>query len=250
MVVAAAREICDGEVVFVGMRLPLLAFALAKSTHAPRAVGLFENGLVRDRRPGAGIYTMGDSPMIHAAAWATGLLDVMYELQSGRVDLGFIGGAEIDRFGNINTTAIGSADQPRVKLPGSGGGADIASLAGRLICIIEHDPRRLRERVDVLTSPGHGTGHAWRAEHGLTGGGPSAVITTLGVLRFEPPSHEAVLASYHPFSSVEDVRARTGWDLRVAHDVHPTPEPSTEELRVIRAADPNGYWTRPARAGC
>src|ERR671937_914300 len=124
MVVAAAREIRDGEVVFVGMRLPLLAFSLAKRTHAPNAIGLFENGLVRDRVPPPGLYTMSDPPNVTETAWATGLLEVMGLLQRGDVDLGFIGGAEVDRFGNINTTLIGAPERPTVKLPGSGGGAD------------------------------------------------------------------------------------------------------------------------------
>src|SRR5947209_2163578 len=245
MVVAAAREIADGEVVFVGMRLPLLAFGLAKRTHAPRAIGLFENGLVRDRVPPPDLYTMSDSPNILEAAWATGLLDVMHVLQRGDVDLGFIGGAEVDRFGNINTNVIGSPDHPRVKLPGSGGGADIACLAQRLVSLMEHEPRRLRERVDFVTSPGYGDGSpGWRQRQGLVRGGPSAVITTLGVLRFAGGSSEAELASYHPFSSVEAVQAATGWPLRVAEECGPTPPPSADELRLIREADPNGFWTR------
>src|SRR5438105_12796794 len=137
MVVAAAREIRDGEVVFVGMRLPLLAFSLAKRTHAPAAIGLFENGLVRDRVPPPDLYTMSDSPNVADAAWATGLLEVMALLQRGDVTLGFIGGAEVDRFGNINTT------RAQIKLPGSGGGADIACLAHRLVALMQHEPRRL-----------------------------------------------------------------------------------------------------------
>src|SRR5690348_8853107 len=163
MVVAAAREIADGEIVFVGMRLPLLAFGLAKRTHAPNAIGLFENGLVRDRVPPPDLYTMSDAPNVLEAAWATGLVDVMQLLQHGDVNLGFIGGAEVDRFGNINTTVIGSLEAPRVKLPGSGGGADIACLAQRLVSLMEHSPRRLRERVDFVTSPGYGDGTPdWR----------------------------------------------------------------------------------------
>src|SRR5260370_34698559 len=123
MVVAAAREIADGEVVFVGMRLPLLAFSLAKRTHAPAAIGLFENGLVRDRVPPSGLFTMSDAPNVAGAAWATGLLDVMHILQRGDEQLGFIGGAEVDRFGNINTNVIASPDGPKplIQLPGSGG---------------------------------------------------------------------------------------------------------------------------------
>ena len=244
MVVAAAREIADGEVVFVGMRLPLLAFGLAKRTHAPSAIGLFENGLVRDHVPPPDLYTMSDAPNIVEAAWATGLLDVMQLLQHGDVDLGFIGGAEIDRHGNINTSVIGSPDRPVVKLPGSGGGADIACLAKRLVALMEHEPRRLRERVDFVTSPGFGDGGDWRRSHGLVRGGPSAVITTLGVLRFDPADSEAYLASYHPFTTPREVQDATGWPLRLAEDCAPTRAPSDDELRLIREADPHGFWTR------
>ena len=245
MVVAAAREIADGEVCFVGMRLPLLAFGLAKRTHAPRAIGLFENGLVRDRVPPPDLYTMSDAPNIVGAAWATGLLDVMYVLQRGDVALGFIGGAEVDRFGNINTNVIGSAERPRLKLPGSGGGADIACLAQRLVSLMEHEPRRLRARVDFVTSPGYGDGSPdWRARQGLVRGGPAAVITTLGVLRFDAITHAAYLASYHPFTSPEEVQQATGWPLRVAEDCAPTLPPTPDELRLIREADPHGFWTR------
>jgi glutaconate CoA-transferase subunit B len=245
MVVAAAREIFDGEVVFVGMRLPLLAFGLAKRTHAPRAIGLFENGLVRDRVPPPDLYTMSDAPNIRGAAWATGLLDVMYVLQRGDVDLGFIGGAEVDRFGNINTTVIGTPERPRLKLPGSGGGADIACLAQRLVSLMEHEPRRLRARVDFITSPGYGDGTpSWRERQGLVRGGPAAVITTLGVLRFDRDTHEAYLASYHPFTTPDEVRLATGWPLRLAAECAPTPAPTLDELRLIREADPHGFWTR------
>jgi glutaconate CoA-transferase subunit B len=244
MVVAAAREIRDGEVVFVGMRLPLLAFSLAKRTHAPSAIGLFENGLVRDRVPPPDLYTMSDTPNVLDAAWACSLLDVMHMLQRGDVDLGFIGGAEVDRFGNLNTNVIGSPEQPRTKLPGSGGGADIACLARRLVALMEHQPRRLRQRVDFITSPGFGSGgRQWRARQGLVRGGPAAVITTLAVLRFDDEG-EAVLASYHPFTTAAAVQAATGWPLRLAEDCGPTPPPTSDELRLIREADPHGFWTR------
>jgi glutaconate CoA-transferase, subunit B len=244
MVAAAAREIRDGEVVFVGMRLPLLAFALAKRTHAPSAVGLFENGLVRDGVPPPDLYTMSDPPNVAGVAWATGLLEVMGLLQRGDVDLGFIGGAEIDRFGNINTSLIGSSDRPKVRLPGSGGGADIACLAHRLVALMEHEPRRLRDRVDFVTSPGNGEGAGWREARGLPRGGPSALITTLGVLRFDAGTGEAYLASHHPFTSVDEVTAATGWPLRVADDCAATAPPTADQLRLIREADPRGFWTR------
>jgi glutaconate CoA-transferase subunit B len=245
MVVAAAREIADGEVVFVGMRLPLLAFGLAKRTHAPSAIGLFENGLVRDRVPPPDLYTMSDAPNVWDAAWATGLVDVMQLLQHGDVNLGFIGGAEVDRFGNINTNVIGSRQAPTVKLPGSGGGADIACLAQRLVTLMEHEPRRLRPRVDFITSPGYGDGTpGWRHRQGLLRGGPTAIITTLGVLRFDPSTNDAYLATYHPFTTPDEVRAATGWPLRFAEDLQPTPPPGADELRLIREADPHGFWTR------
>jgi glutaconate CoA-transferase subunit B len=244
MVVCAAREIRDGEVVFVGMRLPLLAFALAKRTHAPRATGLFENGLVRDRPAAELLLTMGDPPNIEGAEWATRTSALMGLLAQGHAHLGFIGGAEVDRYGNLNTSYIGDRAQPAVKLPGSGGGADIASLAGRLAIIMAHDRRRFPERVSYVTSPGYGTGGDWRGRVGLPRGGPAAVITTLAVLGFAPDTHEMELRSWYPGASVAVVQANTGWDLRVAPEAHETPPPTAAELRIIRACDPQGFWTR------
>ncbi len=242
-VAQAAREIRDGEKVFVGMRLPLIAFVVAKRTHAPNAMGLFELGLMRDEPAPELLYTMGDPPNVDGAIWCARTIDMMGMLQRGDVEAGFIGGAEIDKHGNLNTTAIGADRQrPNVALPGSGGGADIASLAGRLIVIMPHDKRRLREKVDFITSPGYGTGGDWRQRVGLPRGGPSVLITTLGVFRFV--DGEAVLESYHPTTSVEEVRANTGWELKISSDVHPTATPSAEILAIIRGYDPQGFWTR------
>ena len=244
MVIAAAREIRDEDVVFVGMRLPLIAFAFAKRTHAPGATGLFENGIVRDQPAPGTLMTMSDTPNIPGALWCTGTLEIMAFLQQGLVDLGFIGGAEIDRFGNLNTSYIGDWRRPKVRLPGSGGGADIASLARRFVVIMPQEKHRFRERVDYITSPGHGDGRDWRRKVGLRGGGPSALITTLGVFRFHRDTKEAYLASFHPGQSVESVRAQTGWDLKVAADVGPTPEATHAELEIVRSCDPEGFWTR------
>lgn len=244
MVAAAARQIRDGEIVFVGMRLPLLAFVLAKRTHAPTAIGVFETGVVRDEPSAEPLYTMCDPPNIGGASWCTRTLNVMALLQHGVVDVGFIGGAEVDRFGNVNTSYIGDFHAPTVRLPGSGGAADIASLARRLVVIMEHEKRRLKERVDFITSPGYGDGRDWRHRVGLLRGGPVAVITTMGVLGFDPDTHEAVLRSYHPGTTPEEVRANTGWDLKLAPDIHPTPPPTPEELRLIREYDREGHWTR------
>jgi glutaconate CoA-transferase subunit B len=244
MVAAAAREIRDGEIVFTGMRLPLIAFALAKQRHAPNAVGLFEGGLVRDTPAPELLYTMGDPPNIAGALWATRMINLMGLLQQGAVDLGFIGGAELDRFGNLNTSYLGNPESPTTKLPGSGGAADIASLSKRLVVIMAHEKRRLVERVDFMTSPGFGDGQEWRTRVGLRRGGPSAIITTLCVLGFDAATGEAVLQSCHPGQSVATVRMETGWDLRVAVDVHETAPPTAEELTIIRRYDPQGFWTR------
>jgi glutaconate CoA-transferase subunit B len=243
MVAQAAREIRDGEVVFVGMRLPLIAFVVAKRTHAPQAVGIFELGILRDAPAPELLYTMGDPPNVSGARWCTRTLNVMGLLQRGEIDAGFIGGAEVDRFGNVNTSYIGTPDAPTVKLPGSGGGADIACLAKRLIVIMSHERKRLRERVDYVTSPGYGEGADWRSRAGLARGGPAVLITTLGVFRFDPQTKEAYLASYHPGSSVEECVRETGWALRVAPDVRETPAPAEGELAVMREHDPQGFWT-------
>jgi len=242
MVAAAAREIGDGEVVFVGMRLPLLAFCLARATHAPGAVGLFENGVVRDSPALEFLVTMSDGPNVTGALWCTEMREIMGLLQAGRVDLGFIGGAQVDRHGNLNTTWVGPPGHA-TRLPGSGGGGDIASLARRHIVIMAHERRRFVERVDYVTSPGFGDGGDWRRRVGLPGGGPSAVITTLGLLRFDSATREMVLASVHPGVTVADVRAQTGWPLATAPAVAGTPAPTAEELAVIRRFDPEGFWT-------
>ena len=232
MVVAAAREIRDGEVVFVGMRLPLLGFGLAKATHAPNAVGLFENGVIRDRPAEAFIYTMGDPPNIAGAVACLGLNDVMSLLQQGRVDVGFIGGAEIDPQGNLNTTRTSSGGS-LVRLPGSGGGGDIASLAGRTVLIMEHEPRRFRERVDYITSPGH--------FRGRRRGGPATLITTLGV--FDLSGGAVRASSLHPGVTPEQVRRATGFPITIDDHVPATAVPSPDELAYIRKADPDGFWT-------
>jgi glutaconate CoA-transferase subunit B len=244
MVTAAAREINDGDVVFVGMRLPLLGFQLAKSTHAPEAVGVYELGIVRDTAVPEPILTMGDLPTLYQAQWLADTADLMGLLQQGLVDISFIGGAQVDRFGNLNTTYIGPLDQPETRLPGSGGACDLASLANRHIIIMTHQKRRFVPQVDYITSPGYGDGDNWRERVGLPRGGPSAVITTLGVLRFHPDTKEMVLAAVHPGVTVEHVLANTGWPLLVAGAVTTTPAPTAGELAIIRRFDPEGFWTK------
>jgi len=270
MVTAAAREIRDGEVVFVGMRLPMIAFVVAKKTHAPRAIGLFENGVIRSTPSPELIYTMADPPNLLGATQTADMLTVMSLLQSGRVNLGFLGAAEVDRFGNLNTTQVyagghdprghdsgghdfsragqgekntgASAPAKIIRLPGSGGACDIASLAHRFVVLLEHSRQRLPERVSFLTSPGNGDGPGWRQRVGLPRGGPAAVITTKAVLRFGEDG-EAYLDATHPGISREDVLANTGWKLRVSPDLRETASPSAAELQAIRDYDKEGFWT-------
>jgi glutaconate CoA-transferase, subunit B len=235
MVAVASREIHDGDVVFVGMRLPVLAYAVALETHAPNARGLFEVGLMRDRPAEAYLGTMGDPPNVAGALWATRMSNTMALMAQGKVDLGFIGGAEVDRFGNLNTSYVGDPTQPAVKLPGSGGGADIAILSGRWVTLMNHEKRRLVDRVSFITSPGHGDGsRGWRERNGLLGGGPVAIITTLCVFRFPEGGGEAYLDTVHPGHTVEEVREQTGWAVKVRADVGETPPPTESELNAIR----------------
>jgi glutaconate CoA-transferase, subunit B len=242
MVATAAREIRDGEVVFVGMRLPLIAFVVAKKTHAPHAIGLFENGVIRCTPAAELIYTMADPPNIFGATQCLDMLGVMGLLQSGRVHLGFLGAAEVDRFGNLNSTEV-RGRKGLIRLPGSGGACDIASLAHRFVVLLDHEKHRLPEKVSYVTSPGNGDGGNWRREMGLPRGGPAAVITTKAVLRFDD-NGEAFLASVHPGIEVDDVLGSTGWQLQTSEAVtRQTVPPTDAELIAIREYDKQGFWT-------
>ena len=221
MVVAAARQIEDGDVVFTGMRLPLLGFGVAKMTHAPNAVGLFENGLIRELPAQGFVVTMGDGPNQKDATCATTLLDVLGMLQRGRVDVGFLGGAEVDALGNLNTTRVGAT-----RLPGSGGGSDIAALAKRCVYIMEHERRRFVERVAYVTSRPSGR---------------VTLITTLGVFRVADVEPRAL--SLHPGITRERVAAETGFAIDLDGSTV-TPLPTASELAAIQALDPSGFWTR------
>jgi len=242
MVAAAAREIHDGDKVFVGMRLPLLGFAVAKETHAPKAIGIFENGVIRDWPALESIFTMSDPPNVARALYCGSLNDVMYLLQSGRVDLGFIGGAEVDRFGNLNTHWVQDGGK-RTRLPGSGGAADIAVMAKRCIIIMNHEKRRFKSKVQFITSPGFGDGGQWRERNGLRGSGPSRVITSMGIFSFDLATREMILSSYHPGVTVAAIENETDWPLRLAAELSETRAPSMEELAAVRKYDPKGIWT-------
>jgi len=243
MVLRAAREIREGETVFVGTRLPLLAYLVAKATHAPSAVALYENGLIREEAARELLFTMGDPPNILGATMAGTTLDVMGLMAAGRVDLGFLGAAEIDRYGNLNSTE-GVDDQGRpTRLPGSGGAADILSLARRCVVLVPQEKRRLVERVRFRTSPGRGDGPGWRARAGLPSGGPSAIITTHAVFRFDHVLEEAYLSEVYPGVTVDHVFAGMAWEPRIAQPIGMTRFFTEEEVAALRRIDPEGFWT-------
>lgn len=243
MVAAASREIKNQEMVFVGMRLPLLAFMVAKRAQAPDAVALYENGIIRDTPASELLYTMGDPPNVLCATMATDMMTVMSLLQNGRVDIGFLGAGEVDRYGNLNSTQVLRADGSLVRLPGSGGAADIASLARRTVALMQHSRERLPERVSYLTSPGYGEGGDWRRRVGLVRGGTSCLITNKAVIRFDTSDHSARLESIHPGVTATEIRDNTGWDIEVPASVSLTPPPTADELKVIRQIDPDRFWT-------
>ena len=248
MVLRAAREIKEGETVFVGTRLPLLAYLVAKATHARNATALYENGLIREEAARELLFTMGDPPNILNATSASTTLDVMGMMQAGRVDLGLLGAAEIDRFGNLNSTEVAGAEGHPSRLPGSGGAADILSLARRSVILVPQEKRRLVERVRFRTSPGRGDGPDFRERVGLPPGGPSAIVTTHAVFRFDRTLGEAYIAEVFEGVSVDHILARMCWSPRVAQPVGLTRPFDQDEIAALRRLDPDGFWTRESSA--
>ena len=246
MTAAAAREIQDGDVVFVGIGLPNLAINLAQRTHAPNVQMVYEAG-VYGARPSRVPVSIGDPCLVTGAIQVLSMTETfLYYLQGGRIDVGFLGAAQVDRFGNLNTTIIGSDYQrPRVRLPGSGGASEIAWHAKKTVVILSQDKKKFPEKVDFITSAGHLEGGDSRARLGAPGGGPERVITDLGVYGFHPESREMMLEKLHPGVSLEEVRANVGWPLRVAETLETTPLPAEEELRLLRTElDPAGNYLR------
>ena len=243
MVLRAAREIKEGETVFVGTRLPLLAYLVAKATHAPGAVALYENGLIREEAARELLFTMGDPPNILGASCASTTLDVMGMMQAGRVDLGLLGAAEVDRYGNLNSTEVEDDAGGRTRLPGSGGAADILALARRSVILVPQEKRRLVARVAFRTSPGRGDGPEFRERVGLPSGGPSAIVTTHAVFRFDHAIAEAYLAEIYPEFSVDHLLANMGWTPRIAQPVGLTRPFTDAEVGALRNIDPDRFWT-------
>ncbi len=238
MTIMAARLLRDSDVVFVGVGLPNLACNLARRTHAPNLYMIYEAGVI-GARPARLPLSIGDPTLVSGAAAVCSMYDVFtLYLQRGNVDVGFLGGAQIDRYGNINATVIGDYSHPKVRLPGSGGSMEIAAWANRCYIMTPHQKRRFPEKVDFQTSAGfcyagQNGEMLSRRETGVRGGGPLAVVTNLGIL--EPDAEgELTLTALHPGVSVAEVQANTGWPLKVAENLRHTEPPGADELRILR----------------
>jgi glutaconate CoA-transferase subunit B len=234
MTVSAARELTDRTVCFVGIGLPSTAANLARLTRAPRTVLVYESGTIGSK-PANLPLSIGDGELAETADSVVPVTEIFnYWLQGGRIDVGFLGAAQIDRFANLNSTVIGDYERPKVRLPGGGGAPEIASMAGQVIVIIRQSTRSFVERLDFRSSVGFGDGPEDRERLGMPGEGPMVVITDLGVLRPDPETKELTMTQVHPGVSADDAREATGWDLQIAEDMTETEPPGTEELEVLR----------------
>lgn len=243
MCVNAARLLKDGDRVFVGVGLPNLACNLAMRTHAPNLQMIYEAGVI-GARPSRLPLSIGDPTLVSGAAAVCSMYDIFaFYLQRGNVDVGFLGGAQIDKFGNINATVIGDYAHPKVRLPGSGGSQEIAAWANRCYIITPHQKRRFPEKVDFGTSTGFLGGRKQREQAGVRGKGPLAVVTDLGIL--EPDDNgEMILSSLHPGVAFEQVQANTGWNIQKCAIIKTTETPKEEELRILRDLDPEGIYLK------
>ncbi len=234
MTVAAARLLRDRQVCFVGIGLPSAAANLARLTHAPNIVLIYESGTI-GTRPDVLPLSIGDGILADTADAVVSVPEMFrYWLQSGRIDVGFLGAAQVDKYGNINTTVIGDYRKPKVRLPGAGGAPEIATAARDILVIIRHSPRAFVEKVDFITSVGLLDATTDRRALGIHGNGPAAIITDLGILKPDPKTRELTLASIYPGVAVEQVRDATGWPLGVVEGLPVTQPPQSEELRALR----------------
>jgi glutaconate CoA-transferase subunit B len=235
MSVAAARALRDGMSCFVGIGLPSKAANLARRTHAPNLTLIYESGCI-GAKPSRLPLSIGDGELADTADAVVSVPEVFnYWLQPGRIDVGFLGAAQLDRFGNINTTVIGSDyHDPKVRLPGAGGAPEIAASCREVFVVLRQSPRAFVDKVDFVTSFGHGGGKGDRERLGLPGLGPTLVVTDLGLLRPDPETAELALTDLHPGVELEQAVAATGWKLKVAADVKITPAPTEQELTLLR----------------
>ena len=244
LTINAARLLRDGDRVFVGVGLPNLACNLARRTHAPNLLMIYEAGVI-GAQPARLPLSIGDPTLVSGALSVCSMYDIFaFYLQRGNVDVGFMGGAQIDRFGNINATVIGDYTHPKVRLPGSGGSMEIAAWANRCYLLTPHTKRRFPTQLDFRTSAGFLGGRAERNAANLRGGGMMAVVTDLGLM--EPDeTGELVLTALHPSATVEQARENTGWDLKLGGNLRTTTPPTEEELRILREdLDPSGIYLK------
>jgi glutaconate CoA-transferase, subunit B len=243
LAVMSARLLQDGQIVFAGVGIPLLAATLAQRLHGPGLTILFEGGTIGAYvEPGQLPPSTNEQRCTRRANMVLSSTDVLLLLQRGYVDVGFMGGAQIDQYGNLNSSFIGSPQQPATRLPGTGGGNDIASLT-QMIVAMKHEKRRFVERVDFMTSPGFLSGGAGRREAGLAAGGMFRVITDLGILGFDDASKRMTLLAVHPGVSAAEVQVNTGFALLIGAELPVTDPPSGDELAVLRHLDPDRLYT-------
>jgi glutaconate CoA-transferase subunit B len=234
MTVAAARALSNDDVCFVGIGLPSAACNLARLTHAPRINLIYESGTLCTR-PNVLPLSIGDGELCETALTTVPVNEVFrYWLQGGRITVGFLGGAQVDRFGNLNSTVIGEYRKPKVRLPGSGGAAEIATGCGQIFIVMRQGPRSFVEKLDFLTSLGHGRTGRERRQLGIRTSGPTLLVTDLCIMRPEPESNEMVVTSLHPGTTRAQVRENTGWTVRFAPAVGETPAPTADELLALR----------------
>jgi glutaconate CoA-transferase subunit B len=235
MAVAAARRLRDGVVCFVGIGLPSKAANLARATHAPNCSLIYESGTI-GAKPARLPLSIGDGELAETADAVVSVPEIFsYWLQAGRVDIGFLGAAQIDRFGNLNSTVIGDYNAPKVRLPGAGGAPEISAWCRETYVMLRQSPRTFVEKLDFRTTVGQGDGPETRAQLGFGGGGVTAVVTDLGVLEPDPVTRELTLVVVHPGVAPEDAHVATGWQLRIAEDLRVSDPPTESELATLRS---------------
>ena len=235
MTIAAARELKDGQICFVGIGLPSAAANLARLSHAPEIVLIYESGTL-DTKPDILPLSIGDPELSESALTNESVPEMFrFWLQGGHINLGFLGGAQIDRFANINSTVIGNYSEPKVRLPGAGGAPEIATHCGEIFVIIRQSKRSFVEKVDFITSFGHGDGKNHRKRLGIDTKGPTKIITDLCIMEPEPDSFELIVTSIHSGVSREEISQSTGWEIRFANNINTTKAPSNIELGALRA---------------
>ena len=234
MTVAASRELRDNTLCFVGIGLPSEAANLARATHAPECLLVYESGTI-GAKPEVLPLSIGDGELAEYADSVVPVPEMFnYWVQAGRIDVGFLGAAQIDRYANLNTTVVGDYEKPKVRLPGAGGAPEVAASAKEVIIMLRHTQRAFVEELAFVTSVGHGSGGNSRKELGYPGAGPTAVITDLGILRPDPETKELVLKALHPGATVEQADEATGWELKVANELEETDPPTEKELEILR----------------